>query len=93
MYGVQNADKLNDLNDYDRAVILGLLDCQFTKYGAVHGQQAAEEYFDKLAEEAFSSPPDAEIVSIQEQMINDGITCSLNEIIAMQSGTGYGTEE
>jgi hypothetical protein len=89
----EDMEKLNDLNDYDRSVILGLLDCQFTKYAAIHGQQAAEEHLDELLGDALSSSPSGEAVSIQERMMSEGFTCSLNEIIETQAATSYGAEE
>ena len=81
----EDLNSLNSLkNDYDRSIALGLIDCQYNKYAAMFGEQAADEHFDQIVDEAVETPSDKEIVSIQEQLMNEGFTCSLEEITEMQ---------
>jgi hypothetical protein len=82
---VEDLNSLNSLNnEYDRSIALGLIDCQYYKYAAMYGEQAADEHFDRIVDEAVETPSDEEVVSIQEQMMNEGYTCSLKEITEMQ---------
>jgi hypothetical protein len=95
---VEDLERLNPSNNYDRAIIFGLMDCQLNKYSGAYGEQATKEYISKKLKEvdkaADELPPDAGSrqvvsVSIQAQMMNDGLTCSLKEITDMLTHPDY----
>lgn len=63
-----------------------LLQCQFIKYAGDHGQAAANKYVDdKFTEELGGGQitnANVEVTSIQEHFIQDGYSCTYDEIIA-----------
>ena len=63
---------------------IGLLQCQFMKYAEDHGQDAANGYVNRKAEEELGNGeitnPNADITSIQEDFIKDGYSCTWHEI-------------
>lgn len=74
---------IDDLSDRDSG---GLLQCQFVKYAQDHGQASANTYVeDKLDEELGGGQitmANVEITSVQEHFIQDGYSCTYDEIIA-----------
>lgn len=74
---------IGELNDRESG---GLLQCQFIEYAQDHGQTAANEYVDeKFTEELGGGQitnPNADITSVQEHFIEDGYSCTYDEIIS-----------
>jgi hypothetical protein len=74
-------NELDTSKDYDTAIMMGLLNCQLQKYAADHGEAAAEEFALRSMEEAVDAPEGEEIVSLQEEFIGMGYSCTIPEAL------------
>ncbi len=79
---LETLNRLDTSKEYDSAIMMGLLRCQTDKYIADYGQAAAEEFIGIQLEEAAAAGADAEIVSLQEQFIEMGYSCTIPEALA-----------
>lgn len=77
---LETLNEIDTSTTYGEQLVLGLFSCQLEKYAADYGQAAAEEFAVRGIEEAVTTPAEGEeIVSLQEEFIEMGYSCTVPE--------------
>ena len=87
-----NEMTLEDLEGMSGKEAISLGTCQLVKYEMENGKAAMDRKMDEFVDEVAAAPSAKEVVSIQEEMIRDGYSCTRQEMKEV-ANTGTLSEE
>lgn len=75
---LEELEKIDNSTSYGKQLVSGLGNCQLIKYQAENGERAYDQWLGKYMDDLATTPA-GQVVSIQEEMIRMGYSCTESE--------------